>query len=390
MEQLRNPETIHGLRRPEKIKDYQPVYPDQSQLVEALDMLRDTTPVTTFQNIDSLRQRLAEVHSDGAVYIVGQCSNPVRPDTPPDELVSESLTLYETVREISPDSEIILRDARGQSAKPRSNDIEIVEIPGKYSKVIAKSEVYTYRGDMINGLKPTDRTPDPSRMVITALQALDVEMTLSNTLGHHIPHAHEALLMPYEQTFLYQDNEDKYLLSADLPWIGERTRDPDGPHVKMLAEVENPVGVKISSKATEQDIERLAEKLNPGAQPGKLVFMLRLGLGNTQKLPEILEAIQNHAPESLIMCDPMHGNTKNLNGTKTRLMNDIIEEIRTVAGTCQLMGLRLHGIHLEATSQTDIKQCIDHPDEKPSPSDVDPNLNLDQLRRVIRETKDYL
>lgn len=389
MEQLRNSELAPGLRRPEAIRDYQPVYPNQAQLVEALDNLREIKPVTTPGRIDELRERLAELPADGTIYLAGRCSNPVQIDTPIQELVQESLVLYETIREEHPDSEVILRDGRGQSAKPRSNDTETVEIPDD-SKVIAKSKVYTYRGDMVNGLDLTCRTPDPSRMVATALQARDVEEMLTDQLGRHVPHAHEALLLPYEQTFLHQDGDEKYLLSADLPWIGERTRSPDGPHVAMLSQVKNPIGVKVGPQATEEDIERLAEKLNPNSEAGKLVFMLRLGVSNTHKLPETLTAIQTHAPESLILCDPMHGNTKSVNGIKTRLIDDIIEEVQTVAGTCRLMGLRLHGIHLEAMSDPTTKQCIDHPDEEPAASDVDPNLNLTQLRRVIRETKEYL
>ena len=45
----------------------------------------------------------------------------------------------------------------GQYAKPRTSDYEIVN--GK--------RILSYRGDMVNGFKPTieDRKPDPQRMV---------------------------------------------------------------------------------------------------------------------------------------------------------------------------------------------------------------------------------
>lgn len=380
MEKLSNPEQRNGSRRPEEISNYQPTYPDLARLAEALDNLRDTTPVTTPQNIDAFRQRLAETYSNGTLVVAGRCSNPVRLDTPISTPANESLTLYSAIKKEYPDSEIALRDGRGQSAKPRSNDTEM----------ISGREVCTYRGDMINGLEPIDRTPDPSRMVATALQARDIEEFLTTETGQHIPHAHEALLLPYEQTFIYTHNGEKYLLSADLPWIGERTRDPDGPHVEMLAQVKNPVGVKIGPEATPADIKELATKLNPGNKFGRLVFMLRLGLKNTHKLAGILEAIKSYAPSTLILCDPVHGNTKNINGIKTRFVEDIINEVQTVSKACSNIGLRLHGIHLEAMSDPNSKQCIDHPDEQPEASDVDPNLNLKQLQKVLRATKEYL
>ena len=43
----------------------------------------------------------------------------------------------------------------GQYAKPRSSDTEMVD--GR--------EVYTYRGDHVNGHAPDDRDPDPARLV---------------------------------------------------------------------------------------------------------------------------------------------------------------------------------------------------------------------------------
>lgn len=367
-------------------KDYQPNYPDQAKLNEAMRELRNTTPVTTFDNVDNLRQRLGELNESGTkLYIAGRCANGVRLDTPIQEPAGESLALYSLIQQETGDSQILLRDARGQSAKPRSEDKE------------AGSSIDTYKGDMINGLDLADRTPDPDRMVATAVQARDVEELLLEQTAHHLPHAHETLLLPYEESFVHEKDGKKYLLSADLPWIGERTRRPDGPHVELLSQVENPVGVKISSEASAKDIIELSQKLNPDHQPGKLVFMLRLGLDKMKKLPEILNSIKDNAPQSLIMCDPMHGNTRKLPDStnpdtmiKARLVGDIIEEVRVVAGTCQSMGLTLHGLHLEAMARDDIKECIDEPGEVPAPTAVDPNLNLTQLRRVIRETRDYL
>jgi 3-deoxy-7-phosphoheptulonate synthase len=58
--------------------------------------------------------------------------------------------------------------------------------------------------------------------------------------------SHEGLNLDYEEA----QCKDGYCLTTHMPWIGERTRGVDGPHVGLFARVKNPIGVKLSAGAT--------------------------------------------------------------------------------------------------------------------------------------------
>ena len=59
--------------------------------------------------------------------------------------------------------------------------------------------------------------------------------------------SHDAMLLNYEEPLTRQDSltGDWYACSAHMPWIGERTRQPDGAHVEFLRGVANPLGSEM-------------------------------------------------------------------------------------------------------------------------------------------------
>lgn len=58
-------------------------------------------------------------------------------------------------------------------------------------------------------------------------------------------------------------------------WIGERTRGVDDAHVHFLGDCsKNPVGVKIGSDGSSDDILKLSDALNPQNEAGKLLMLL--------------------------------------------------------------------------------------------------------------------
>ncbi|MEK9195856.1 MAG: 3-deoxy-7-phosphoheptulonate synthase, partial [Patescibacteria group bacterium] len=197
------------------------------------------------------------------------------------------------------------------------------------------------------------------------------------------------LLKIYEESFMVKENGKKYLTSCDIPWIGKRTNDPDGMHVEMLSDIENPVGVKIGPGDKPGKIAELTQKLNPNGEPGKLLFILRFGVDNLYQAPEILQFIKNHSHGALILCDPMHGNTvKTADGRKTREVPKIIDEIKAISKMCRDLGIRLHGLHLEASGRDDRVECVDSEGQSPNHTAVvDPELNNDQLAWVLEETR---
>jgi 3-deoxy-7-phosphoheptulonate synthase len=365
-------------------QDYQPVYSNPAALATAKHELRATTPVTTPAQIDDLGQTLEAIASgelNQEIIIDAGCAEPVDAHVPVATLVSAAALNRNLTLQVFPRATVIQRN-RGQGVKPRSSFLEELD---------DGSQVVSFMGEGVNSVALDGRDPDPSRMVAMALQARDLEEGLRAATGEHVPAAHEALLTHYEESFIQTDptTKKRYLLSTDLPWIGERTRRLDGPHVAMLSDIENPVGVKIGPKATPEDIVGLKDRLNPDSKAGKLTYMLRMG-DNQVALRGVLAAIKQYAPESIVMYD-IHGVTQTVDGIKVRSVPNTIEQVGTLSVGCGELGLKLHGLHLETMTDQRRLECVDHNGQLPThPGNVDPQLNPAQKLRVLRETAPYL
>lgn len=367
--------------------NYQPHYPDTDALLDAVEELHVTEGVTTPRAVDMLQAELAALaqgETDRPIIITGRCAEEVSLTTPVETLVEYAVNERALVLRALQNVTVVQRN-RGQAVKPRSAATEILS-DGR--------EVASYMGDAINSAHPDDRTPDPTRLVSMAVQSRDLEAGLSDAVGgHHVYAAHEALSLPYEGSFVRIDEKTgrKYLASTDLPWIGKRTNAIDGPHVKMLAEVANPIGIKIGPDSTPEHIAALHATLNPANVPGRMVLMLRMGPKHVGTLERVAGAIKEHAPGSVVMYD-IHGVTRTApTGEKIRHIGDVIEDIATTATTLRAAGLKLHGLHLETTPDDSRLECVDEPDQLPThPGGVDPQLNPRQLAYVLEQTKGYL
>lgn len=89
--------------------------------------------------------------------------------------------------------------------------------------------------------------------------------------------AHEALSLEYESGLTRSKNNKTYDLSGHFIWIGERTRRVDHAHVEFMRGIQNPIGVKVSSKFTEDEFIELVRKLNPMNELNRLVVIIRMG-----------------------------------------------------------------------------------------------------------------
>jgi 3-deoxy-7-phosphoheptulonate synthase len=172
--------------------------------------------------------------------------------------------------------------------------------------------------------------------------------------------SHEALNLWYEsaQTRRVPRREGFYNLSTHLPWIGDRTRALDGAHIEYARGIRNPVGVKLGPTATPREVMHLATTLNPGNEPGKLVFITRLGAHDVQRvLPPMLEAARIAGLNILWVCDPMHGNTTTTaTGVKTRSFDAIVAELEATDAAHRLANVPLGGVHFELTGD-DVTEC---------------------------------
>jgi 3-deoxy-7-phosphoheptulonate synthase len=295
----------------------------------------------------------------------------------------------------------------GQFGKPRSSAVETqggVTLP-------------SYRGDNINGMEftPEARTPDPQRLLqaygqsaatLNLLRAFagggyadlhnihrwtlgfvndspqgaryrEVAEKISETLMfmeaigvtpesqpalHQVEFftSHEGLLLNFEEAMTRVDSTsgDWYDTSAHLLWIGERTRDLDGAHVEFFKGIKNPIGVKCGPTMEADDLNRLADALNPKNEPGRLTFYGRFGSDKiADRLPRLLRATKASGRNVVWAIDPMHGNTLTANnGYKTRPFDRILSEVKSFVEICMAEGAHPGGVHLEMTGQN-VTEC---------------------------------
>jgi 3-deoxy-7-phosphoheptulonate synthase len=179
---------------------------------------------------------------------------------------------------------------------------------------------------------------------------------------------------------------DWYDTSANMLWIGDRTRQLDGAHVEFLRGVCNPLGLKIGPDHNIDDIKRLAQRLNPDNTPGRLTFITRFGCDKINSFfPLLLREMEKEGYKIVWICDPMHGNTyTNGCAQKTRKYEDIIKEITNFWQIHQAEGTVAGGVHLELTGDN-VTECIggnrhliDKDLQLNYQTNCDPRLNAEQ------------
>jgi 3-deoxy-7-phosphoheptulonate synthase len=116
-----------------------------------------------------------------------------------------------------------------------------------------------------------------------------------------------------------------------------------------------------------------------------------MGTNIKKYLPTLIDTIEKQNLNVIWICDPMHGNGKNINGIKTRYFEDIMSEINHFFDIHHQKGTIPGGIHLEMTSN-DVTECIggkyilDNKNflEKKYLSSCDPRLNFFQTIELIQ------
>ncbi|MFZ2261497.1 MAG: 3-deoxy-7-phosphoheptulonate synthase class II [Luteococcus japonicus] len=396
-------EELHALP-----KVQQPTYDDPAEVERVTDQLRHLPPLVFAGECDELREKLAEV-AQGRAFLLqgGDCAetfDTVTGDNVKGKLrVLLSMAVVMTYAGQVP----VVKVGRiaGQYAKPRSKDLETrggVSLPA-------------YRGDAVNGFDftPKARRHDPERLlriynassatlnlvrafvkggfadlrsihswnadfvrnsnVENRYEALadEIERALAfmvtcgvsdQTLSEVDFYAsHEALLLDYEHAMTRIDSRSQlpYDTSGHMVWIGERTRQLDGAHVKLLASVQNPIGIKLGPTSTPEDAIALADALDPDRIPGRITFITRMGAANVrEKLPPLVKGIEASGRKVVWVCDPMHGNTfEAANGYKTRSYSDVVEELNGFFDVHDELGTWPGGVHIELTGD-DVTECV--------------------------------
>ena len=197
---------------------------------------------------------------------------------------------------------------------------------------------------------------------IAFMRACGIDLSTDSRL-HEVDFytSHEALLLGYEEALTRQDSltGDWYDCSAHLLWIGNRTRQVDGAHVRFLSGVMNPVGCKLGPEASPNEVLALCERLNPHNEPGRLSLIARMGAGRVEaRLTPLVQAVRDAGAEVVWVCDPMHANTfVTPSGYKTRRLNDIVAEVKEFFGVHKSEGTVPGGVHLELTHEN-VTECL--------------------------------
>lgn len=384
----------------------QPSYDDPEALARALAQLRELPPLVVADEVDTLREQLAQAAA-GRRFLLqgGDCAEAFR-DCRGDVIADKLRVLLQMsvlITHGARTSVIHLGRIAGQYAKPRSSETEAV----------GGETLPSYRGDLINGLQPTatDRAADPARLLkaytcsaltLNYLRALvdggfaDIHHTERWDLSWRGPDAghygetlaqvqasvdfvellggrrdalrtgevftsHEALHLAYEEalTRYVPDRDAHYNLGAHFLWVGERTRQLHGAHLEYLRGIANPIGVKVGPTTKADDLKAMLEVLDPARLAGRLTIITRFGAGKASRvLPPLVEAAREEGHPVLWSCDPMHGNGLTLpNGLKTRDFADILRELEEVMATHVALGSRLGAVHFELTGEP-VTECL--------------------------------
>jgi len=384
----------------------QPQYDDPEALARCLTQLRELPPLVVADEVDYLREQLAEAIA-GRRFLLqgGDCAEAFKD--------CRGGVIADKLRVLLQMSVLITHGARtsvihlgriaGQYAKPRSNERETID----------GVELPVYRGDLINGLEPTRsaRTPDPTRMLkaytcsaltlnylralvdggfadlhhperwelswrgpdaghyARTLRQVQASLDFVELLGGRreplrtgeVFTSHEAMHLAYEEalTRFVPERDAHYNLGAHFLWVGERTRQLEGAHLEYLRGIANPVGLKFGPGATPDELVQSLERLNPHRLPGKVTVITRFGAGRAERaLPPLLEAVRAEGHPVLWSCDPMHGNGQTLpGGLKTRDFADILQELQEVMATHRALGSHIGAVHFELTGEP-VTECL--------------------------------
>jgi 3-deoxy-7-phosphoheptulonate synthase len=379
-------------------------YPDSNLSRETLLSLQKVPPLIDIQEIDQLKQAIAQAQEGKAFLLQGGDCAELFKDCQSSKIDSKLYLLSKISSQLTGGLDkpiIVIGRMAGQYAKPRTHAWETK----------GATTLLSYRGDLINDVSFENhaRIPNPQRMLsgyyfsektlnhlrnyFTSFSFLKKNLPI-NPVFHSFYISHEALHLPYESALTRTINgQDWYNQSAHFLWLGMRTGQIDGAHIEYLRGISNPIAVKVGPLASPAWIKQIVEVLNPNDEPGRLTLITRLGEKNVSHiLPSLIDAVKATGIRILWCCDPMHGNTIiTQSGYKTRRFEAILSELEQTETIHRQKNSYLGGLHIELTGEN-VTECLGGSNglqEMDLPqayeSAIDPRLNHHQSLQLIQE-----
>ncbi|MEU3526778.1 3-deoxy-7-phosphoheptulonate synthase [Streptomyces sp. NPDC038707] len=381
-----SPQTLGSPARTYHHAAQQPTWADPDVRDAVCADLAERPALVDVAELRALKAELAAVaRGEGLVLQAGDCAESFAECTPEHTRAKADAVqrLADRLADATGARTVPIGRIAGQFGKPRSSDTERV----------GERELPSFRGHIVNAPEPTDgaRRHRAERM-LEAYRTSHGAATELRRRASRVWTSHEALVLDYEVPLVRFDDNDAqwYLGSTHLPWIGERTRQSDGAHVRLLADVLNPVACKVSGAAAQDELLRVCNLLDPEREPGRLTLIARFGADRVRdRLPEVARAVRAAGHPVVWLCDPMHGNTYTaVDGHKTRRLSTVQDEVRGFVAALREAGVRPGGLHLEAAADA-VTECVggDVPDEQHLAerytSLCDPRLNPGQAAAVV-------
>jgi len=370
-------------------------YEDQAAYAAVMDKLSKVPPLVQPSEVDSLRAALAAA-ARGERFLIqgGDCAERFM-DCEGGRLEKQLKMLVQMGALMEQATGMpVVRIARiaGQYGKPRSKPTESHPTMG---------EIYSFKGDNINGYDPTERAWDPNRLLsgywhscatlnfLRGMQqdpefgqqmmgSLDVDFLKSSahygkwskvaadakagagSVQPGVFTAHEAMQLDLEEALTREvPGKGVYNLSAHTVWIGDRTRQLLGGHVEYFRGIANPIGCKVGPSMKPDELKELVTILNPDKIEGRVILITRYGHDKVgAMLPAHIKAVQESGIPVVWQCDGVHGNTVTAsNKLKTRKFDDVMSECIRALQIHRENGSVLAGIHLEMTGQETVTEC---------------------------------
>lgn len=337
--------------------------------------LRKHEAIANPVSIDALNWELNRDGSDyKQVLMAGPCAERFTDDS---QALARAVHFLTTAFSDTDDPVLLVRGA-GQYWKPRSSPTE--------------SCALSYFGDAVNSrygdpvqrcLKPVSVLREAASSASETYRTLDAYRT-----GVYV--CHEALDMTYENAMVRSKNSKKYVTSGHMLWLGNKATQMERCLANLPTNIQNPIALKLAHNADpDRAIGVMHQIRELSASEAPLVAIVRFGVDRDfTPLETMVKLASKRGLCVRWVCDPMHGNTRRVGGTKVRYLSEILGEIERFVTAINRAGEIPGGLHLEmgvnpieTVLEDPIQSKLGHAMRRPL---VDPLLSPQQAARIWR------